>query len=191
MRPAGTSTATRGSAGRTDARGRGYSIATLLALAILPTLAWALWPARDPDIPRVRHGEAPARPAVTTTSFDADAFSTPLWVAPPSPPPPPAPPEPQRAPPQPPTPEPLKVQLLSIVREGGTHRAMLFDPDTKKLLTLAVGDHVGALADGRTITSIADKDVVITGTSPHTSQTLSLRDPGSSPPSTIRPRRRP
>lgn len=168
-----------------------HAVATLLAVAILPTLAWALWPSRDPDIPHVRAAEAADIPAATLVSFDADAFSTPIWVAPP---PPPKPPELERTLPPPPPPEPLKVQLLSIVRDGDTRRAMLFDPDTKKILTLVVGDHVGPMSGSRTITSITDKDVVITGSPPNASQTLSLRDPASSPPPTAptgKPRRRP
>lgn len=164
------------------------AVPTLFAVAIVPTLAWALWPSGSADLPRVREPETTSTAAVTPASFDADAFSTPIWVAAPLPP---SPPETERVPPPPPPSEPLKVQLLSIVREGDTRRAMIFDPDTKKVLTLAVGDRVGAPADGRTIASISDKEVIVSGPPPHTSQTLSLRDPASSLPSTSKPRKRP
>jgi hypothetical protein len=165
-----------------------HVVATLLAVAIVPTLAWALWPSGPPDLPRVRDPETTSTAAVTPASFDADAFSTPIWVAAPLPP---SPPETERESPPPPPPEPLKVQLLSIVREGDTRRAMLFDPDTRKVVTLAVGDRVGSPADGRTIASITDKEVILSGPPPHTSQTLSLRDPATLPPSTTKPRKRP
>lgn len=165
---------------------RARAITTILALAILPTLAWALWPSSSPDILRVREPESVAPSSVASVAFDADAFSTPIWVAPPAPP---APPEPEREPPPTPPPEPLKVQLLSIVRDGDTRLAMLFDPDTRRVLTLAVGDPLGAATDERTISSITDRDVIVT--SPRGEHVLSLRDPASSPPSTPKPRRRP
>lgn len=165
---------------------RAHAITTILALAILPTLAWALWPSSSPDIPSVREPESVTPSSVASVAFDADAFGTPIWVAAPAPP---APPEPEREPPPPPPPEPLKVQLLSIVRDGDTRLAMLFDPDTRKVLTLAIGDHVGAATDKRTITSITDRDVIVT--SPRGEQVFSLRDPGSSPSATTKPRRRP
>ncbi|MBX3360293.1 MAG: hypothetical protein KF912_10415 [Phycisphaeraceae bacterium] len=154
----------------------------VMCIAALPALAWAMWPLRSPEIPRVKDGEAGPSLAVTQTAFDADAFATPLWVAPPAPPTPPPPTPPPESPPAPPPPAPLKVQLLSILREPSGNRAMFYDPDTKKVLTLAVGDPVGAASDKRTIASISDREVEING--PRGTQTLSLREP---PPTSTTP----
>lgn len=155
----------------------------VMCFAALPALAWAMWPLRSPEIPRVQAGEAVPSPDIAQVAFDADAFSTPLWVAPPAPPPPPPAPEPP--PPAPEPPPPLKVQLLSILREPSGNRAMFYDPDTKKVLTLAVGDPVGESSGKRTIASISDREVEITG--PRGVQTLSLRE--SQPITTSRPGR--
>lgn len=146
----------------------------VMCIAALPALAWAMWPLRSPEIPRVKDGEAAPSLAVTQVAFDADAFVTPLWVAPPAPPTPPPPTPMPETQPAPPPPTPLKVQLLSILREPSGNRAMFYDPDTKRVLTLAVGDPVGATSDKRTIAAISEREVEISG--PRGTQTLSLRE---------------
>jgi hypothetical protein len=155
-----------------------------LGVAALPAIAWAVWPLGSPEIPRVQAGEAAPSLTVTRAAFDADAFATPLWVAPPAPPAPPSLPEPIREPPPPP---PLKVQLLSILREPSGNRAMFYDPDTKRVQTLAVGDPVGAASDKHTIVSIGEREVEIRG--PHGTQALSLREPPPPPTTTSKPGR--
>jgi hypothetical protein len=73
---------------------------------------------------------------VALAALDRDAFRAPLWVAPPAPPPMAAAP--------PPLP-PLKLQLLAVVHEGGeggTYKAMLYDPDSDKILLAGNGDTV-------------------------------------------------
>jgi hypothetical protein len=149
-----------------------------LCVAALPALAWAMWPLNSPEIPRVQTGEAVPSPDIAQVAFDADAFATPLWVAPPAPPPPP--PAPEAMPPvSEPPPPPLKVQLLSILREPSGNRVMFYDPDTKRVLTLAVGDLVGEVSGKRIIVSISDREVEISG--PRGTQTLSLREPPPPP----------
>ncbi len=147
-----------------------------LGVAALSAIVWAVWPLGSPEIPRLQAGEAAPSLAVTQAAFDADAFATPLWVAPPAPPAPPSPPEPIREPPPPP---PLKVQLLSILLEPSGNRAMFYDPDTKMVQTLAVGDPVGAPSDKHAIVSIGEREVEIRG--PHGTQALSLREPAPPP----------
>ncbi len=157
-----------------------------LCMATLPVIVWATWPLSSPEIPRVQAGEAAPSLKVTRAAFDADAFATPLWVAPPAPPPPP--PAPETTPPaSEPPPSPLKVQLLSILREPSGNRAMFYDPDTKRVQTLAVGDPVGAASDKRTIASISDREVEING--PRGMQTLSLREPPPPPTTPSKPGR--
>lgn len=149
-----------------------------LCMATLPAIVWSMWPLSSPEIPRVQVREAAPSLKVAQAAFDADAFSTPLWVAPPAPPPPPPAPEPTPPASEPP-PLPLKVQLLSILREPSGNRAMFYDPDTKKVLTLAAGDPVGAASDKRTIAAISEREVEIHG--PRGMQTLSLREPQPPP----------
>lgn len=156
----------------------------MLCVAALPALVWAVWPLGSPEIPRVQVGEAAPSLKTVQAAFDADAFSTPLWVAPPAPPPP----APETTPPVPELPPPpLKAQLLSILREPSGNRAMFYDPDTKKVLTLAVGDPVGAASDKRTIASISEREVEIHG--PRGTQTLSLREPPPPPTTPSKPGR--
>ncbi len=157
-----------------------------LGVAGLSSIVWAVWPLGSPEIPRVQAGEAAPSLTVTRAAFDADAFATPLWVAPPAPPPPP--PAPETTPPaSEPPPSPLKVQLLSILREPSGNRVMFYDPDTKRVLTLAVGDLVGEVSGKRTIVSISDREVEISG--PRGTQTLSLREPPPPPTTTSKPGR--
>lgn len=159
---------------RSRANRPGRAMTVVLGLALVPALVWAVWPLRSVTPPISHAMDAAPTSSAATVAFDSGAFTTPLWVAPPASPGPPAP-EPQPAPPSPLP--PLKMQLLSILREPGGNRAMLYDPDTRKIQTLAVGDHVGATSDGHAITSITDRTVEISG--PRGVQTLSLRKPAA------------
>jgi hypothetical protein len=70
--------------------------------------------------------------------IDEAAFRVPIWVAPP------ATAVAEAPPPPPPPPAPLRHQLLSIVREGsGLFTAVLYDPDTDRLVTVAEGEALG------------------------------------------------
>jgi hypothetical protein len=78
-----------------------------------------------------------AMPEASRVALDVAAFNAPLWVAPAPPPAAVA-----AAPPAPPPP-PLRWQLLAIVREDSGYKALLYDPDTDKLLALGEGDQSG------------------------------------------------
>ncbi|MBX3410407.1 MAG: hypothetical protein KF859_11045 [Phycisphaeraceae bacterium] len=144
------------------------------ACAALLCGAWAFWPLGSPRVDAPVFAElatAPAEPA--HVALDLAAFNTPLWVAPPPPPvkvaeSPPPPPPPPPAP-------PLKWQLLAIVREGEIYKALVYDPDSDKVLTLAEGDHSGPRRIARvTPTTIDVRDGAGT-------RTLALREPGARP----------
>jgi hypothetical protein len=104
--------------------------AVLVGLAI-----WAFAPLRPPAM---TGPDAPVRGAdaapVTLAALNTAAFRAPLWVVPPAPPPPPQPVAP---------PPPLKLQLLAIIHEGGLYRAMLYDPDSDKILVGSEGQALG------------------------------------------------
>ena len=122
-----------------------------MAILIAPAAAaaWGLWPLRPLEVSR---GEsvAPARPSGETAlaALDTDAFRAPLWVAPPAPPAPPAPAAP---------PAPLRLQLLAVVHEGAAYRAMLYDPDSDKLMVVGEGEKAGA----RTVEKVTASGVQI------------------------------
>lgn len=171
---------------RRPLKAKTYWIVPTLGVAGLPAIVWAVWPLSLPEIPRVQVREAAPSLTVTRAAFDADAFATPLWLAPPAPPPPP--PAPETTPPVPELPPPpLKAQLLSILHEPSGNRAMFYDPDTKRVLTLAVGDPVGVASGKNTIASISDREVEISG--PRGMQTLSLREPHPTPTTPSKPGR--
>ncbi len=142
---------------------------------VLAALAWSLWPVSRTPLPGATSRSssqgsrlaAPRSPSssplpIAHSPSPSSPFSAPLWVDPPKPiiakaePPPPPP--------------PLRLQLLAIVSpisptpsnagsapEEGVLRAVLYDQDADKLITVAVGDAVGARsisaidADGVTI----------------------------------------
>lgn len=95
-------------------------------------------------------------------ALDRSAFSAPLWIAPPPPAPPPSP-APVAAVP------PLKIQLLAIIKEDAkpahdgsiaiVYKAMVYDPDTDKVLVVAAGESVGT--GGRTVESIDESGLKI------------------------------
>ena len=147
------------------ARGLGLVCVTACVLwAFLPLEAPRATPPRtDASQPEVAIA---ARPA-----FDVAAFNAPLWVAPPpvkvaqaSPPAPPPPPPP-----------PLKWQLLAIVKEESLYKAVVYDPDTDKVLVLGEGDESGLCRIARvTPTSVDVRDAAGV-------RTLALRETGGRP----------
>jgi len=101
---------------------------------VLLGAAWALIP---PGMPRI---EAPSvelasrdEEQIKLPPLDVKAFDTPVWTiaAAPIPLAPPAPP--------PPPPPPLKLQLIGILKEDQEYKAVLYDPDTNKLVVVATG----------------------------------------------------
>jgi hypothetical protein len=140
---------------------------------------WAFGPLREPP-PLTPAGPAQpppgARPLPETTArvaLNRAAFQSPIWVAPTPPPPPPSP---EAAPPPPP---PLKLQLLAIIAEddvGQPHyRAMVYDPDTDRVLVVSAGEKLGT----RTVDSIDQLAVRIKDE--RGTRVLTLKSQGTTP----------
>jgi hypothetical protein len=110
----------------------------LACVSIAACGVWAFMPLgrAQVDVPRISPSAAAAgQPA--QVALDLAAFNAPVWVAPAAPSPPP--PALAEAPPPP----PLKWQLLAIVREDTGDRALVYDPDSDRLLVLREGDESG------------------------------------------------
>lgn len=104
--------------------------------ALLSSAMFAAWPLS------IERGERwiIQRPEPRTSelaALDGAAFRVPLWVAEPASPPPP-----QETVIPPPT--PLRVQLLAILHEEGAYKAVVYEPDSDRILFVAAGDKIGA-----------------------------------------------
>ena len=131
--------------------------------------AWALWPLRTSDLVPALAGETPqTAPETAVAELDTSAFRAPLWISAPPPPPPAAAPA---------APPPLKLQLLAVVREGGQYRAMLYDPDSDRILVAAEGERLGA----RTLERVTAAGVQIRDASGVRTLALRQGQPGGSP----------
>lgn len=98
---------------------------------------WAflpLAPAQE-GVPVIAHDAGAAR-RLGPPALDLAAFNAPLWVAPPLP-------KVVASVPQTPALHPLKWQLLAIMRDGSTCKALVYDPESDKLLVLGEGDESG------------------------------------------------
>lgn len=133
---------------------------------------WAFLPLETPRATPPQTDASQSEVAIAARpEFDVAAFNVPLWVAPPpvkvaqaSPPAPPPPPPP-----------PLKWQLLAIVKEESTYKAVVYDPDTDKVLVLGEGDESGACRIAKvTPTSVDVRDAAGV-------RTLALRETGGRP----------
>lgn len=162
------------------ARARLITIATMAVVGI--TAWWAFRPLPAPEWPEAAAAAGSAPAPVQLAALDIRAFSAPLWVAPPAPPAAPAPP-----PPPPPLP-PFKLQLIAVVQEPAststgqmqTMAALMYDPDTDKLITLKAGEEVS----GRTIIAITSKGVELRERT--TTRTLALREEVAPTPGLLR-----
>lgn len=151
-----------------------HIVAALIGLGVVvAAAAWALAPLPTPDLslpPTVLAPKALAADAEPIAALDLATFRTPLWIAPPPPPPPVVA---AKEPEPPPPPPPLRLQLLAIVREeDGTYRALVYDPDSDALLTLAEGQSVGT----RTVETVGADEVSFRDR--RGVQALALRDDG-------------
>ena len=138
----------------------------ILAAALAGAAWWALVPIAAPK----SAAEAPLaradHEAAAVAALDTEAFRAPLWVAPPAPP---------AAPAQAAAAPPLKLQLLAVVQEEGVYKAMLYDPDTDKLLVVGEGEQVG----GRRVEKVTAAGVQIRDGG--ALRTLALRSDGGAP----------
>jgi len=104
-------------------------------------------------------------PAEAVDEIDPSVFNVKLWN--PSPPPPS---EPEVLAAKLESPRPLKLQLIGIITEAGTHNAAVYDPDSDRLLIVSSGDKIAE----QTITSVNPTTVVLTDG--RTTRTLSLKE---------------
>ena len=130
---------------------RGVALRVLAAAVVLAAGLWAFAPLHPPDAqsaaPKSHIKDQTPPPEVLVAhagvqTLDRAAFSTPIWIAPTPPPPPPPPPV------APPSPPPLRLQLLAIIKdeENGDekYKAMVYDPNSDKVLVIAAGEKVGS-----------------------------------------------
>lgn len=106
----------------------------------LPLLVWSLWSVAPRPLPAPTTATANgaqaapiARPALRIAAFDA-----PLWTLDPPPLVSPTPPA------------PLRLQLVGIVRDGSTLKAVVYNQETEELAIIAQGESIGT----RSITKI-------------------------------------
>lgn len=146
---------------------RGIGLACVAACAL-----WAFFPLETLHVsPHIADAAAPNAAEVPRPAFDVAAFNTPLWVAPP----PPVKVAQAAPPPPPPPPPPLKWQLLAIVKEESSYKAVVYDPDADKVLVLGEGDESGLCRIAKvTPTSVDVRDA--SGI-----RTLALRETGGRP----------
>jgi hypothetical protein len=113
----------------------------LLAASAAAATLWAFAPLDRPALEVPTFTETLPQENLEQERLDLIAFRAPLWIAPSPPPPPPPQPRPE---PPPPPPPPLKFHLLAIVREADALKAVLYDPDTDRLLVVAEGEPLGS-----------------------------------------------
>jgi hypothetical protein len=114
-----------------QSRRRTRLLAAMCGVAVLMGVGWALVPPGTPlvDSPSVALTGA-SQDETAIAPLDPSAFDTPVWtiaaaLQPPAPPPPPP---------------PLKVQLIGILKEDQGYKAVLYDPDTNKILVVSTGE---------------------------------------------------
>lgn len=130
---------------------------TLVAGAFV-VASWALMPLKPVALPEIPPplDQAGGPPSQAVVTLDQSAFRTPLWVAP-TPPPVVSAPTVQSLP-------PLRWQLLAIIRvddAGSSYRAMLYDPDSDKVVVVSPGESIGSRrveSIDQTSLRIADSD---------------------------------
>lgn len=104
-------------------------------------------------------------------ALDQAAFSAPLWVVP-APPAAPAPP-----PPPPPPPPPIRWQLLAVVVDGAAPRALIYDADSNRVVSLAAGDALGP----RRVTRVGRRSVDVRDSAGERTLTLGAEGGGVRP----------
>lgn len=129
--------------------------------------AWAFGPLGTTS-PSSEPVTIPSNPSAepTRVALDTAPFSAPLWMAPPPLPVPPPQPEPL------PPPPPLRLQLLAIMGSGDDLRAVLYDPDSDKVLIRKAGES----AAGATVQRVDSNEIELVDTAG--SRTLALRPGG-------------
>lgn len=125
---------------------------------------WGLVPLHPPDVPVAEANERGATPMERIAALDQRAFHAPIWVAPL------APVMVEQPRPPPPTP-PLRLQLLAVIGSEGDYSAVLYDPETDRLIIAREGEQI---AHGRTVEEITSSGIRLGGQG----GTLALREGG-------------
>jgi hypothetical protein len=130
------------------------------ALAVLGAISVRWWPmgSAAPSIhPEAMKADAAKRagevePPAGPSRLDLAAFDRAMWLVP-------AAPEPVKVAAEKPAPPPapLTLQLLGLVSEGGTTKAVLYDSTADRVRVVAVGDSIG----DRTVERIDGQGVAI------------------------------
>ncbi|MFO0836556.1 MAG: hypothetical protein U0638_16690 [Phycisphaerales bacterium] len=130
------------------------------ALVVLGAFSVRWWPMGDGVRPRgsealnaePKPGAGEDERPAPRPRLDLAAFDRAMWLAP-------AAPEPVKAAAEKPAPPPppLTLQLLGLVSEGGTTKAVLYDSTADRVRVVAVGDSIGA----RTVERIDGQGVAI------------------------------
>lgn len=118
---------------------------------------FAVWPVAVDPITRPESIEpisvSGSKP--TMIALDVAAFDVPVWLTPPPPPPLPA----VEVAAKPAALPPLKLELLGIIKEGTTYRAVVYDPDTDKVAVVGSGDTLaGRKIDRVSVDALAIRD---------------------------------
>lgn len=111
-------------------------VAVGCAVALATAAAWAFFvPDGSPmDLPRPVIATASTEPSPPPIALSA--FQVPVWANA-------EPVAPKQAPVPPPLPPPpLKVQLIGIIRESDTYKAVLYDPNDHKVRVVTAGETV-------------------------------------------------
>lgn len=140
------------------------------AAMLAASTVWAFWPLPRREGPRIEVPEAiDGRAGAALASLDVEVFRTPIWVAE-APPPPPQKPAPV---------PPMKLRLVAIVRaeqqgdEPESYEAILFDPESNRLITAAAGESIASYL----VDAIDRECVTLSG--PAGVSTLALNAPGA------------
>jgi hypothetical protein len=108
----------------------------MVVVSLLVVIAWSI----APTSPQAQHPPELAAPDDThlettiSSAFNIAAFDRTLWYTPPPPPVVPQPPKP---------PEMPRLELVGIIRQGDSLRAMIVDAADNELRTVAAGDTFG------------------------------------------------
>lgn len=173
---------------RVDPLGREHRLAAraiaLWSIAFVAGAVPMFVPRARPSVPVPGVPSPPAAgPHPVPVPLDPASFDAPVWLTRLEAP---APPEPKPPPPIPVRPLP-RLELLGIERGTGREgqsvcRAVLYDPDSKRVLVVRAGDRLEPSA--RTISAITPTAITIAdGPTEHT---LTLRAPSPTPPAPSR-----
>lgn len=112
------------------------AIDVAIVLTLMGVVGWSIAPiSQQAPQPSDFAASADAQPVASSNSqFNITAFDRTLWYTPPPPPVVPQPPKPPEIP---------RLELVGIIRQGDSLRAMIVDTADNELRTVAAGDTFG------------------------------------------------